>query len=283
MKITGKFAFLILSAAALCFIAPGCASPRSEKPDDYMSSDDQAPTYKLKWEDDYYNVNAGQQIVNIRTGEWSAMAEAQLYLVYDNLVASLNCKSQTALMAEQAKWLKARNRKAKTIADEFEGGTLGPAESSSVRGNWNSKRLQTLGIRLGKLKNQNPPTVKANCLPSKLVWFPSIFILSSDEDFWADEMVKRDKYRTWHHWEEFQDMKLQVAYAYLNLNLPANEWQSVAKESESWPEEKSHLLAQSAASADEKDKLLGRAASKRFAGLETRFAILKFSPDPSGN
>ena len=115
-----------------------------------------------------------------------------------------------------------------------------------------------------------------------LEWFPSILFLRADQSFWNGELFRDDAGHDWHHWSEFQDMKLQVAYAYLHLNLPGIQWQSVAKENESWPQEKMRWLAQPAASADEKDKRLGRAAAQHFSELEKRFSMLKFS-DAAGN
>ena len=92
------------------------------------------------------------------------------------------------------------------------------------------------------------------------------------------ELIKRDKYRTWRHWAEFQDMKLRVAYAYLQLNLSAKAWQPVTAESQSWPEEKAELLKQATGNAEPPDKELGRAAAKRFDRLRAQFPMLDFEP-----
>jgi hypothetical protein len=105
--------------------------------------------------------------------------------------------------------------------------------------------------------------------------------MTSDEAFWEDEMTHRDKARTWHHWSEFQDMKLQVAYAFLHLNLPVTDSQPLAKESQMWADEKVRLMASPAENTDTKNRELGRAAAKRFETLEKRFAPLaSIKPHP---
>ena len=263
--------------ATLGLVVCGCISQQFEKKDCEKYSYCCALKITTKWGDDYWNVNAGQQVLNIRTAEWSAMAEAELYLIYGDLAARLDDRHQKKLADEQSRWVKTRDRKAKADADQFLGGTMWSMEYSAFRGGWNSRRLQALKNWLDKLKQQSSPAVPTGCPPQKLDWFPSILFLTTYEQLWADEMSSgNDKTRTWHHWAEFQDMKLQLAYAYLHLNLPTKVWQPLALESTSWPEEKANLLAQSAESADELDKRLGRAAVKRLERLMIQFPILIF-------
>jgi uncharacterized protein YecT (DUF1311 family) len=264
------------TAAILCLTVCGCISPSFERSDCVVHPGDHTPTIKTKWGDDYWNVIDGQQVLNIRASEWAAMTEAELYLVYCELITNLDRDHQTALAAEQARWLKVRARKAKADADQFEGGTMWSMEHGVFMGDWNSKRLQTLSNRLAELKKQTASAkVDANWLLPKLEWHPSILFMTSDEEFWAREIVGGDKARTWHHWAEFQDMKLQVAYAFLHLNLSPTEWQPLAKAAAAWTDEKNSLAAKQADNADAQDRELGRAAARHFSELEKQFAPLR--------
>lgn len=278
MRFQEKY-FRLFFLLAVAFGFQGCKSTPVEQ----SSGNNHPAIVQQGWNESYWNVDAGQQILNIRSGEWASMIEASLYLTVCELLENMNQRVGSRLVAEQNHWVAKCKRIAKANADEYEGGTMWSLEYSTSHGGLAQVRLEQLTKRLAQKKEKPAAVVKEadiSNFPARLKWFPSIFFLTTYEQFWADEIASgNDNTRTWRHWAEFQDMKLQVAYAYLHLNLPAAEWQSVAKESESWPDQKAHLQAQPAGSADEKDKRLGRAAAKRFVELEAHFTILKFCYD----
>ena len=82
------------------------------------------------------------------------MTDAQLFIAYVRLYEKLPPKERTALVAEQAKWLKARV-KAAAAGIESEGGSLAPFEASNAELTFTEKRLAELRARLksaGKTK-----------------------------------------------------------------------------------------------------------------------------------
>lgn len=75
------------------------------------------------------------------------MTDAQLFIAYVRLYEKLPPKEQTALVAEQAKWLKARV-KAASDGIESEGGSLAPFEANNAELTFTEKRLAELRARL---------------------------------------------------------------------------------------------------------------------------------------
>jgi hypothetical protein len=222
----------------------------------------------------------GQQIVNIRSGEWASMLEGSLYLAFDQMLERMNTRDAGRLVAEQNRWLIKSELIAKAAADQFDGGTLAEEEHNVSLGKLTEERLIQMESRQAKLKSEPIPQLQLNVQTlQKIQWTPAILFMTSDEEFWEDEMTHRDKARTWHHWAEFQDMRLQVAYAFLHLHLPTADWQPLVKESQMWTEEKARLTA-SPENADTKDRELGRAAAKHFAQLEKQFAQLQAAAHP---
>ena len=75
------------------------------------------------------------------------MTDAQLFIAYVRLYEKLPPKERTALVAEQAKWLKARV-KAAAAGVESEGGSLAPLEANNAELTFTEKRLVELRARL---------------------------------------------------------------------------------------------------------------------------------------
>jgi uncharacterized protein YecT (DUF1311 family) len=75
------------------------------------------------------------------------MTDAQLFIAYVRLYEKLPANDQAALVAEQAKWLKARV-KAAAEGVESEGGSLAPLEANNAEVTFTEKRLAELRARL---------------------------------------------------------------------------------------------------------------------------------------
>ena len=82
------------------------------------------------------------------------MTDAQLYIAYIRLYEKLSTKERAALLAEQAKWLKAR-KKAAVDGIESEGGSLAPIEANNAEVTYTETRLKELRARLKKLTNKD--------------------------------------------------------------------------------------------------------------------------------
>lgn len=88
-----------------------------------------------------------QMEMNLRSRQVADMTDAQLFIVYVRLYEGLPQKERDALVAEQAKWLKAR-AKAAQDGVESEGGSLAPLEANNAELTFTEKRLAELRARL---------------------------------------------------------------------------------------------------------------------------------------
>lgn len=75
------------------------------------------------------------------------MTDAQLFIAYVRLYEQLPTKERETLVAEQAKWLKARG-KAAAAGVESEGGSLAALEANNAEVTLTEKRLKELRARL---------------------------------------------------------------------------------------------------------------------------------------
>ena len=90
---------------------------------------------------------ANSQIeMNMLSRRIADMTDAQLFIAYVRLYEKLPPKEQAALVAEQAKWLKART-KAAAAGVESEGGSLAPLEANNAELTFTEKRLAELRAR----------------------------------------------------------------------------------------------------------------------------------------
>ena len=82
------------------------------------------------------------------------MTDAQLFIAYVRLYEKLPPKERAALVAEQAKWLKARP-KAAADGVESKGGSLAPLEANNAEVTYTEKRLAELRARLKTVSKKN--------------------------------------------------------------------------------------------------------------------------------
>lgn len=87
-----------------------------------------------------------QMEMNLRSRQVADMTDAQLFIAYVRLYERLPQKERDALVAEQAKWLKAR-AKAAQAGVESEGGSLAPLEANNAELTFTEKRLGELRAR----------------------------------------------------------------------------------------------------------------------------------------
>ena len=85
--------------------------------------------------------------MNALSRQVAEMTDAQVFIAYVRLYERLSPKERQALFAEQAKWLKAREKAAKDGV-ESTGGSLAPLEASSAAVTFSEKRLAELRARL---------------------------------------------------------------------------------------------------------------------------------------
>ena len=88
-----------------------------------------------------------QAEMNLRSRQVADMTDAQLFIAYVRLYERLSQKERDALVAEQAKWLKAR-AKAAQAGVESDGGSLAPLEANNAELTFTEKRLAELRARL---------------------------------------------------------------------------------------------------------------------------------------
>jgi uncharacterized protein YecT (DUF1311 family) len=88
-----------------------------------------------------------QMEMNLLSRHIADMKDAQLFIAYVRLYEKLPPKERAALVAEQAKWLKARV-KAAAAGVESEGGSLAPLEANNAELTFTEKRLAELRARL---------------------------------------------------------------------------------------------------------------------------------------
>lgn len=84
------------------------------------------------------------------------LKDAQLFVLYVQLYEKLlPAKGREALAAEQARWLKARTRAAKS-AVESEGGSMAALEANGAEAAYTDKRLRDLTSRLTAAAKSDP-------------------------------------------------------------------------------------------------------------------------------
>ena len=88
-----------------------------------------------------------QAEMNSLSRQVAEMTDAQLFIVYTRLYERLSAKERQILVAEQAKWLKARS-KAAHAGIESVGGSLAPLEANNAEVTFTEKRLVDLRARL---------------------------------------------------------------------------------------------------------------------------------------
>ncbi|MBA2269722.1 MAG: DUF1311 domain-containing protein [Chthoniobacterales bacterium] len=88
-----------------------------------------------------------QGAMNTLSKQVAEMTDAQVFIAYVRLYEQLSTKERQALFAEQAKWLKAREKAAKDGV-ESTGGSLAPLELNSAAVTFSEKRLAELRARL---------------------------------------------------------------------------------------------------------------------------------------
>ena len=98
-----------------------------------------------------------QMHMNLLSRQIADMTDAQLFIAYVRLYEKLPVKERAALVAEQAKWLKARP-KAAAAGIESHGGSLAPLEANNAEVTYTEKRLAELRSRL-KTASKTKPTV----------------------------------------------------------------------------------------------------------------------------
>ncbi len=85
--------------------------------------------------------------MNALSREIADMTDAQLFVAYVRLYDRLGTKERAKLVAEQAKWLKARSKAAQSGV-ESTGGSLAPLEANNAELTFTEKRLKDLRARL---------------------------------------------------------------------------------------------------------------------------------------
>ncbi|CAN5254914.1 hypothetical protein BH20VER2_BH20VER2_14900 [soil metagenome] len=139
---------LILAVSTLCVLAiaqpvRAQTKPTPVLPDGWLPA--LAPSIRSSLEQ-LREANS-QAEMNRLSREVADMTDAQLFIAYVRLYEVLSPKERTALVAEQAKWLKAR-AKAAEDGIESEGGSLAPLEANSAEVTFTEKRLAELRARL---------------------------------------------------------------------------------------------------------------------------------------
>ena len=88
-----------------------------------------------------------QQEMNALSRQVAEMTDAQVFIAYVRLYERLSTKERQALLAEQTKWLKAREKAAKDGVESV-GGSLAPLEANNAAVTFSEKRLTELRARL---------------------------------------------------------------------------------------------------------------------------------------
>ncbi len=89
---------------------------------------------------------SSQAEMNRLSRQIAEMRDAQLYIAYVRLYQRLGSKDRAALVLEQTKWLKAREKAAKEGV-ESEGGSLAVLEANNAEVTFTEKRLKELRAR----------------------------------------------------------------------------------------------------------------------------------------
>ncbi|MDQ3118072.1 MAG: DUF1311 domain-containing protein, partial [Verrucomicrobiota bacterium] len=93
---------------------------------------------------------SSQAEMNAASRQVADMTDAQLFVAYVRLYEKLGTKERAVLVAEQTKWLKAREKAARDGV-ESEGGSLAPLEANNAEVTSTEKRLAALRARLKAL------------------------------------------------------------------------------------------------------------------------------------
>ena len=137
---------LFISLASLFFIGtqPLVAQTKSRIiPDGWLPALSPSIKYALN---QLRDANS-QAEMNSLSRQVAEMTDAQLFIVYTRLYERLSTKERAALVAEQTKWLKARE-KAAHEGVESTGGSLAPLEANNAEVTFTEKRLVELRARL---------------------------------------------------------------------------------------------------------------------------------------
>jgi uncharacterized protein YecT (DUF1311 family) len=96
-----------------------------------------------------------QMEMNLLSRQIADMTDAQLFIAYVRLYEKLPPKERAALVAEQAKWLKARQKEA-AAGVASKGGSLAPLEANNAEVTYTEKRLAELRARLKTASQKKP-------------------------------------------------------------------------------------------------------------------------------
>ena len=145
---SGRIRIVFLSATLLSVVALAEQSAAQTKPaaiipEGWLPA--LAPSIQATL-DELKEANA-QMEMNLLSRQIADMTDAQLFIAYVRLYEKLGQKERSALVAEQAKWLKART-KAAAAGIESEGGSLAPLEANNAELTFTEKRLAELRARL---------------------------------------------------------------------------------------------------------------------------------------
>jgi uncharacterized protein YecT (DUF1311 family) len=137
---------LFVSLALLLFIGtqPLVAEPKSRIiPDGWLP----ALSPSIKYALNQLRETNSQAEMNSLSRQVAEMTDAQLFIAYARLYERLTTKERAALVAEQTKWLKAREKVARE-GIESTGGSLAPLEANNAEVTFTEKRLVELRARL---------------------------------------------------------------------------------------------------------------------------------------
>ena len=141
----------VLSGAVLTLVASASAQTKSKIiPADWLPA--LAPSIRSAL-GDLKDANS-QMEMNLLSRQIADMTDAQLFIAYVRLYERLPQKGRDALLTEQAKWLKARE-KAAQAGIESEGGSLAPLEANNAELTFTEKRLAELRARLKALGSKS--------------------------------------------------------------------------------------------------------------------------------
>jgi uncharacterized protein YecT (DUF1311 family) len=130
------------------FWLTGCTSAKSYRADSTLMIDWHPAIIGYNWDDSYWNAADGQQNLNYKSGEWSAILEAKLYVIFNELMAQSAEKERVKLASEQEKWLKETLRDAMEAGKQFEGGTAQSMAVNASFGHATQARIKILETRL---------------------------------------------------------------------------------------------------------------------------------------
>ena len=139
---------LILAASTLCVLAIAQPVRAQTKPTPVIPADwlpALAPSIRSSLE--RLREANSQAEMNRLSREVADMTDAQLFIAYVRLYETLGPKERAALLAEQTKWLQAREKAAQDGV-ESKGGSLAALEANSAAVTFSENRLAELRDRL---------------------------------------------------------------------------------------------------------------------------------------